>query len=768
MIGQRLGHYRILEKIGAGGMGEVYRARDERLERDVALKILPSGMLNEESARKRFRKEALALAKLNHPNIATIFDFDTQDGVDFLAMEHVAGLSLGQKLAAGPLGAGEAVELGMQIAAALEEAGARGIIHRDLKPQNIMVTAKGQAKVLDFGLARLVQPGSDATVETLTETGGGGIAGTLPYMAPEQLRGEPGDARSDLWALGAVLYEMATGQRPFQAKLATALAADIQHKAAVPPRRLNPTICERFEDVILKCLKKAPEKRYQSAGEVLAALKSIATPSGISSVPEPGVSIRRRRSRETRRRRIRSLVVLPLVNLSRDPEQEYFADGMTDALISNLAKLRALKIISRTSAMRYKGMEKSLPEIAEELDVDAVVEGSVLRAGERVRITAQLIHAATDTHLWAESYERDLRDVLLLQSELARAIAGEIQVAITPEERRHLARVRPVNPEAYEAYLKGRFHWLKLSREHLDTALGYFQLALEKDPNYALAYVGTGYAWFSRADTGVLPPCEALPRAEAAALKAAELDDNLSEVHELLASVKYICNRDWAGAEAEFRRAIQLNPNSAELRLFYSHFLIVTGRVQEWKPEIERALELDPLNFFIQCFFGWQLVYLHRYDEAIERLRRTLRAEPNFSSAHLGLWGAFYQKGVYEEALTEAKAFFAVLGDSEIAEALSQGDGAADYSSVMHLAAEKLVARSRQAYVPAMRIARLYAHAGEKDPALEWLEKAFEQREPALAHLRVGWDWEVLRDEPRFLDLLRKMNFPSARDRSAV
>jgi serine/threonine protein kinase len=760
MRGQTLSHYRILEKIGAGGMGEVYRAHDERLDRDVALKILPTGVLSDESARKRFRREALALAKLNHSNIATIFDFDTENGTDFLAMEYVAGLSLAEKLAAGPLCESEVLALGIQIAEALEEAEAQGIIHRDLKPQNIMVTTKGQAKVLDFGLAELVKPPSDDILETLDETQAGGLVGTLPYMAPEQLRGQPADAQGDLWALGAVLYEMATGQRPFPERLATALVADIQHKAVVLPRRLNPAISEQFEALILKCLEKSPEMRYRSAKDLLAALKSLGTPWGISPGPASDILMRRRRARDTRRKRIQSLVVLPLTNLSRDPEQEYFADGMTDALISNLAKLRALKIISRTSAMRYKGMDKSLPQIAEELNVDAVVEGSVLRAGQRVRITAKLIHAATDTHVWAESYERNLQDVLLLQSELAQAIAGEIQVAITPEEKKHLARSRRVNPEAYEAYLKGRFHWYKLSRENLDTALEYLQLAKEKDPNYALAHSGIAYVWLSRADTGVTLPLEAFPKAKAAALKALELDDTLAEVHEVLAGIKLLYEWDREGAEKEFQRAIELNPNYADVRLMYADFLISSGRVEEWKVEMDRCLELDPLNFFFQCFLGWHFVYLGRYDDAITQLRKNLRTEPNFSAAHLGLWGAFYQKKMYNEALAEAKTFFGLLGDSEVAEALAKGCGESSYSAVMRLAGEKLASRSRQTYVPAIRIARLYAHAGEKERALEWLEKAIEQHEPPLVHLRVGWDWEILRDEPRFQDLLRRINSP--------
>jgi eukaryotic-like serine/threonine-protein kinase len=739
-------------------MGEVYRAHDERLDRDVALKILPIGLLNDEKARKRFRTEALVLAKLNHSNIATIYDFDEAGGINLLVMEYVPGLSLAEKVKPGPMPESEIVTLGMQIAEALEEAGAQGIIHRDLKPQNIMITPRGQVKILDFGLAKLVKPASDDTLDTLSVSGAGTVVGTLPYMSPEQLRGRPPDARSDLWALGVVLYEMATGQRPFSERLATALAADIQHKAFIPPRRLNAAISPGLSQVIRKCLEKDPQMRYQSAQELRASLQSLAAAPGTNPLPEPAVLRRRRRVRETRRR-IQSLVVLPLANLSRDPEQEYFAEGMTDALISNLAKLRALKIISRTSAMRYRGVNKSLPEIAQELRVDAVVEGSVMRAGPRVRITAQLVHAATDTPVWTESYERDLQDVLLLQSELARAIAGEIQVAITPEEKRHLARALPVNPEAYEAYLKGRFHWYKLSREHLDKAQEYLELALEKDPNYPLAHSGVAYLWLSRADIGLIPPVEAFPNAKAEALKALALDDTLAEVHEVLAGVKLLYEWDRGEAEKEFRRAIQLNPNYADVHMMYADFLISSGRVEEWKAEMGRCLQLDPLNFFFQCFQGWHLVYLGRYDEAVAQLRQILRTEPEFPAAHLGLWGALYRKGMYKEALGEARTFYGLLEDREVAAALARGPDETDYAGAMRLGAEKLAARAEESYVPAVRIARMYAHAGEKECAMQWLEKAVEQHEPPLCHLRVGWDWAILHDEPRYQNLLRRLNF---------
>jgi eukaryotic-like serine/threonine-protein kinase len=750
VIGRTLGHYCIVEKIGAGGMGEVYRAHDQHLGRDVAIKVLPPGTLSDETARKRFRNEALTLSRLNHPNIATVHDFDTQAGVDFLVMEYVPGTTLSEKLAAGPLTEKEVACLGAQLAEGLTAAHEQAVIHRDLKPGNLRLTTDGRLKILDFGLARLVQPVSgNAETETLSETRA--VAGTLPYMAPEQLRGERVDGCSDIWAAGVVLYEMATGKLPFEGRTSPAVADQILHAQTASPRRLQPRLSSRLADIILKCLEKDAENRYQSAKELQVDLRRLMSPtSAASSV----ASVPRKRARS---KRIRSLAVLPLTNFSRDPEQEYFADGMTETLICDLAKLRGVRITSRTSVMRYKGSETPLPQIADELNVDAVVEGSVLRVGPRVRITAQLIHAATDTHVWAESYDRDFADVLLVQSEIARAIAHEIQVAITPEEAKRLTRARRVNPEAYEAYLKGRFHWYKLSREQLDTALQYFEISREKDPSDPLAYVGIAGVWCSRGDCGLVPPREAFPKAKAAALKAIELDDLLAEAHISMGMIR-AAEWNWGEATKEYSCAAELAPSSAEAHFFLADLAISRGHPEEWKTHVERALELDPLNFFFQCFYGWHLLYLRRYDEAIAELRKALRSEPNLPAAHLRLWGAFYGKGLHEEAVEAAKAFFETLGDKEVVQTLQRGYSAAGYSGAMRLAAEILTERSHSTYVQPTQIARLYAHAGDKDHALEWLEKAYEEHLIAMVHLGVDLDWSSLRDEPRFQGLMRRVN----------
>jgi serine/threonine-protein kinase len=739
-------------------MGVVYRAHDEQLERDVALKVLPAGTAADDTSRVRLLREARMASRLNHPHICTIFEVGEWCGQAYIAMELVEGRTLNARLCEGPLGINEAVRIGRQVADALAHAHQRGVVHRDLKSANIMLTSEARVKVLDFGLAKQVVGEASETI-TLTQeslTTPGTVVGTLAYMPPEQLCGQAVDARSDIWALGVVLYEMVAGRPPFQGRTGFELSAAILSQA---PAAMPGIVPGEQRQLIERCLAKEPGQRFQTAAELCAALEALqpgTTPARRSSRQPPA----RPRERKSSRKRIRAVAVLPLTNLSRDPEQEFFADGMTEALIACLAKIGALRVISRTSAMRYKASGKSLPQIAQELNVDGVVEGSVLRAGNRVRITAQLIHAATDTHLWAESYERDLQDVLVLQCELARTIAGEIKAAVTPEEATRLARATAVNPEAYEACLKGRFHWYRLSAEHLSTAFSYFQLALEKDPDYAPAHAGIAAAWMARTDTGSIPPQDAYPKAKAAAARAIALDESLTEAHVTMGNALFSHEWNWPGAEAEFQRAIQLNPNDAAARFFYCDFLISMRRVEEWRNEIGRSLQLDPLNFFYQCFYGWHLVYLHRCDEAILQLRKALLMEPGFTSSHLGIWGAFYQKGLDLEALEQATQFFALLRDGEACQALERGFAQGGYARAMSAAADTLAARSLQTHVPAFRVARLYSQAGEVDRAIQWLEKAYEQRESPLVHLSVGWDWDSLRADTRFQSLLRRMNLP--------
>jgi TolB-like protein/Flp pilus assembly protein TadD len=786
LVGQTLGHYRILEQIGAGGMGVVYRARDEQLERDVAVKVLPTGVLIDDAARKRFRKEALTLAKLNHPHIETVYEFGTSETTDFLVTEYIPGVTLSAKLAARALPEKEVVNLGMQLVAGLDAAHKQGVIHRDLKPSNLRVTPDGHLKILDFGIARLNKPDAEVNYTATTaepET----LAGTLPYMAPEQLRGEQVDERSDIWAAGAVLYEMATGKRPFEAKLSTALINEIIHKPPASPRQIKPNLTPELEHIVLKCLDKDPENRYQSAKELGVDLRRLAVPATstvIAALP---------RARKTRRRvlaviggiaavallfafnvgswrdrllgggapHIRSLAVLPLENLSRDPDQEYFADGMTEALINDLSKIGALRVISRTSAMHFKGMRKTLPEIARELNVDGVVEGSIQRSGQRVRITAQLIEARTDTHLWGESYERDLRDVLALQEEVARDIASSVKTKLTPQELASLNSNRQVNPEAHEAYLKGRYFWNKRTEEGLKQGLKYFQKAIDLDPNYALGYAGLADSYVILGENGYLAPRETHPKAKAAVMKALEIDDSLAEAHTSLAEIMEIHDFDWQGAEREFKRAIELNPGYATAHQWYAFQLSRWGRLEESIAESKRALELDPLSLIINLNLGRMLYHARRYDQALQQLRKTLEIDPNFSWTHFQLGLIYEQKGMYEEAIAEQQKS---VSSSEVNSirlgALGRAYAVAGKRNEALKVVEQLKALSKQRYVEPTSIAQVQIALGDKDEAFKWLEKAYQERSIGVPALKTDARFDKIRSDPRFQDLMRRMGLP--------
>jgi TolB-like protein/tetratricopeptide (TPR) repeat protein len=791
MIGQTISHYRVLEKIGGGGMGEVYRAHDEHLERDVALKVLPAGTLADESARKRFRKEALALSKLNHPSIATVHDFDTEEGVDFLVMELVPGQALKERLKDGALKEKDILGLGMQLADGLTAAHAQGIVHCDLKPGNLCITPEDRLKILDFGLAKLLAPTADPNVtRSLTESRA--VAGTLPYMSPEQLQGDPPDARTDIYAAGAVLYEMATARRPFEQTLSTALVNDIIHKPPPSPGRLNPKLSPKLQDIILKCLEKDPENRYQSAKELLVDLRRVGTPSSVAPIAPP-VRIRLGRWgttlsvsagaililaalvrlnvggwRDWRARQpgpagapnIRSLAVLPLANLSGDPEQDYLADGMTEELITELAKVGSLKVISRTSVMHYKGANKTLPQIARELNVDGVVEGSVQRSGERVRITAQLIRAATDEHLWAEEYERDSRDVLVMEEEIARDITKEVRVRLTPEENALLAGARPIDPQAHEAYLKGRFYWYKRTDKDLKKALEYFQQAIEKDPNYAAAYDGLADCYLELTEYGSLSTSEARPKAEAAARKALEIDPSLAEAHATLAGIRDLIDWDWVDAEQEYKRAIELNPNYATSHDWYSLYLAEMGRTAEAIAEGRRAQQLDPLSPRANSVVCWQLYFARRYDEAIEQARKTLELDADYMPAFWCSGAAYAEKADFKEAIAELQRAVTLSGGStEIQAWLGYTYAVAGKRDQALAILEQLKNRSKHEYVAPNRFAEIYTGLGDKDQAFKWWSKARDERSD-LIYLTVWPATDSLRSDPRYRELLRSMGLP--------
>ena len=759
-------------------MGEVYRARDEHLERDVAVKVLPPGLLADDAARKRFRQEALTLSKLNHPNIATVHDFVSESQADFLVMECVAGETLTDRLASGALAEKDILALGAQFAEGLAAAHEQGVIHCDLKPGNLRVTPDGRLKILDFGLARFLGAAGDA-MPTQTESLIRDAAGTLPYMAPEQLNGAAPDARSDLYAAGAVLYEMATGQRlfPFEREAQRQLAA-ILHQAPRAPSTLNPHISPGLEGVILKCLEKAPEHRYQSARELLADLRRLGASTSLINVTAAGATRRSRRrllagigiavavcaasaggwwllrSRTGAATEIHSLAVLPLRNLSGDPQQEYFADGMTEALITDLGKISALRVVSRTSVMQYKSAAKPLGQIARELNVDAAVEGSVLRSGSRVQITARLVEARTDTQMWSQSYERDLRDALELQADVAQRVAEAVRVKLTPEEHARIAESRPVRPEAFDAYLLGRRYWEERTREGLQKSLDYYQKAIALDPNYALAYVGIADTYAVMGNNQFLRPVEAFPKAKAAALKARELDENLAEAHASLAFVLWNYDLDWDASGTEFRRAVQLNPNYATAYHWYGGYLSCLGRHDEAIAAMRKAEELDPLSSRISANAGYIFFLARRYDQALAELRHTVEMDPKTGD---------YLATVYTAMGDYTKAMAALHGSIEQSGRTALTD--LNMAYILAKSGEKkkaqeiltsVLGQAGKTYVPPYTVARVYAALGQNQAALANLEKTFEERAPQRIFLGVDPRLDPLRSEPRFQELLRR------------
>jgi serine/threonine-protein kinase len=747
-----LGPYEILSPLGAGGMGEVYRAKDLKLGRNVAVKVLPSELASDAERLKRFQREARTASALNHPNIITIYAIDEHVAIHYIAMELVEGKTL-RALMEDRLPTLKLLAIATQMAEGLAKAHSAGVFHRDLKPENVMVRDDGLVKILDFGLAKpmLASGDVDSRMDTLTRaTRAGVILGTVQYMSPEQAAGRPSDYRSDQFSFGSILYEMATGKLAFKRETMPQTLAAIMDDEPEPMRRLNEEIPGELEAIVERCLSKSSADRYESTQDLAEELKKV-----------PETSSMGERRPEAGSENVDSIAVLPFRNLSGDPGQEYLADGITEALIIDLAKVGALKVISRASVMRYKGTDKPPPKIGRELNIDAVVEGSAVRVGERVRITAQLIHAATDRLMWAESYERDFQDLLLVQSEVTQAITGEIKIVVTPEEGTRLAAARRVNPEAHEAYLRGRFHSYQFTPADLEKALEYYEQALQKDPEYALAYAGISQVWGWRLVLGVIPPREAGPKWLEMATKAVELDDTLAEAHGMLAQALTWNEWEWEGAETAFRRAIELNPNHGDALVFYGHYLaIVRGRFEDARGHIERALELDPLNSFYQGLYGIYLSWLPEYDEAIAQLQSALKTSPNFPLPRLGLWAAYSGKGMYEEALAEVKGLFAAFGDVEVVEALTRGEAEGGYSGAMGQAAETVAERARTFYIRPFLIAQLYGHAGQNDKAFEWLEKAIEARDHDCVYL------SVFIVDPRYKDLLRRMNLPTTSARS--
>jgi eukaryotic-like serine/threonine-protein kinase len=797
--GKTISHYRILEAVGRGGMGLVYKAEDLKLGRHVALKLLPGYLAADPQALRRFEQEARAASALNHPNICTVYEIDDSEGLHFIAIELLQGETLRERMNRDPLQIGEILGIASEICDALEAAHAAGIVHRDIKPANIFLTRRGTAKVLDFGVAKRVEPMLVEQSSSFSRflklqsvpnlTNPGAALGTVAYMSPEQAAGQPIDTRSDIFSLGAMLYEMTTGQLPFPAKVPADAIRAIQNETPKSIEELNPKVPSDLVRIIHKAMQKDRSLRYQHAAEMRASLRTLrgraeAKASKRKALLAPAlivalialaatVSLGVPRIRErllskfsvSKPLEIKSLAVLPLQNLSGDANQEYFADGMTDALITDLAQSRSLRVISRTSAMRYKGTQKKLPEIARELNVDAVVEGVVIRSGDRVRIDARLIRADNDQHLWAKSYDRKINDILALQADVAQAIASEIEVNLTPEEHLRLAAKKPVvDPKVYEAYLKGNYFSSHFNEKDLRKAVEYYRQAIQLDPNYAPAYAGLSEA-YSKAGIWA-DDDQPEVRAIETARKAISLDDSLADAHRSLAFVLHRHMQDWSGAEKEFKRALELNPNDAWAHNRYGVFLDTVGLHQPQCDEYRLAHELDPLNTPLSAGLATCIAGAGRYEEAVRMMEGCIEIEPDNPRLRWALGDIYERENMFPEALEQYEIGAKVSGRhpfllSLMASAYA-GWGKSDE-------AQKLLVEMNKKYgKDGWLSAAIYARMGRNEQAIrELAEDSGGQCGPGKcgpgASLLVSeWRFDPIRSDPRFQALLDLYQYPES------
>jgi len=776
------GKYRIIEEVGHGGMGVVYKAEDIKLKRSVALKFLPPHLMDSPILKERFLIEAQAAAALSHPNICVIHEVGESEERPYIAMEYVEGETLRGRIERRPLEVEEAMGLAIQVASGLDEAHRKGIIHRDIKSANIMVTGKGQGKVMDFGLAKL-RGGSSLTRTQTT-------LGTVAYMSPEQARGDDLDPRTDIWSLGVVLYEMLTGQLPFKGDHDQTVIHAIIHREPKAPSKMRAGLSPGVDEIVLRTLAKKAADRYQTMEELRGDVEAV------------GEGLRPLKAKRRLRRTFlgwnrayllgcalgvvfllfglnfgglrdrtfggrggaeptKRLAVLPFTNASGDPEQEFFSDGITQELITMLGRLQpaALSVIARTSVMRYKKGDTPVDQIGRELGVDYVLEGSAGREGDRVRITAELIQTNDQTQLWADTYERELSSILTVQGQLAQSVAKALTVEVLPAEQARLAIVRTVNPEAFDAYLKGSSLWQTLRAADVDAAQRYFEQTLDKDPSYAPAFAGLAWVWAVREQVGLVPrSVGARFKAKEAALQALALDDNSAEAHEALASSLTWGEWDWTSAEREWKRALELNPNGANAHAYYAHYLAHMGRAAEGIKHSERAIKLDPFNALYHSLYGMVLVYLRRYDDALAAADKANSISPDAGVAFSVIQRVFLAKGMRDEQLAEQR--LRIARDPERVAAFERGLAEGGYEGAQRAIADVLAARyEKDQYHSAEGIAVRYMDAGDKERAMAWLYRAYDDHDQSLPYLGLP-EWDPLRDDPRFQALLRRIGLP--------
>ena len=795
----QIGQYKIERLLGAGGMGEVFLARDVRLNRPIALKLLSTHLTTDEERVRRFRQEALAASALNHPNILTIHEIEEHAPRPYIATEFVDGVTL-RALMRTQVSLIDALGITLQIAGALSAAHNAGIVHRDIKPENIMVRPDGLVKVLDFGIAKYAEPidlkGSKKdSQEEWIHTATGAVIGTTAYMSPEQARGLPVDTRTDIWSLGVILYEMVARQLPFPGATPNdRIAAILEHEPE--PLSSKHNVPPAFERIVHRALAKNRDDRYKRAAdlekdlrELQATLgdgrqKSFALPNFVPNIHRitkrqaavavvallaiaatlglVGYQMRHRVAGkpDTAAAPIDSLAVLPLVNIGGSADLEYLSDGVTDSLINNLSQLPNLKVMSRNSVFRYKGQGVDAQTVGNALNVRGVLTGKLVQRGEDLMISVELSDARDNRHVWGEQYNRKLKDLLALQTDIARDVSQKLRTKLSGVDEQKLAKNFTTNLDAYQLYLKGRYQLHKLTPPDVQESVSYFQQAISIDPYYALAYVGLADAYSALTLSLDLPSADFYPKSKAAAQKAIEIDDTLAEAHTSLGFATLFYDWDRKAAESEYKRALELNPNSANTHFSYAGLFIVLGKYAEGLQEIERARELDPLNLRTNALEGRFLIIAGRIDEGLSRLQSTIELEPNYFLAHLFASNAYIEKGMYGEAIVEAtKARDLSGGNAEakalIGYALAQSGKREEAKAVLN----ELKKSSTERYIPPYNFALIYNGLGDRNETIAWLERGFEQRDPKMLFLKSGRQWHNLRGDPRFQNLLRRVGF---------